>query len=452
MGSIYKSLIAKDITDLPKSDTSEENFISRRKKIRESNKERKKQLEEMYKKLPLHIDMYNKPDIIIDQTGKIVDMDKDVFIEQLKPKADVVLPGKISKKQLSGLTITTGDNEVIRVNIKVADKEKTKVATELEISKELNKCLFENALKDNNITLFNILPKSDLHIHSTRGCSREIIEKTHNCNLPEVPRFKSLDEMDNWYDKELGKYINGARGLAIRMQGLAEEIKKHNIAVAAPILGLNMAKYFNGINYYFAFLSNLFEIECPDSTILPEFEVCRGDDPEKILKDLEAVEKYNFYKSIDLRGDENLGTKDYIEVYDKAREMGLVLKAHVGEFTDASKIDEALDNLKLDCINHGLSLKDSKELMKYVRDKGIMVNCCPSSNYHLSRINGYENHPIKDFVRNGITCSINTDDQLIFNSNINEEYFKLYNSGCLTVEELYEVNQNGLNKSLNKRR
>ena len=81
-----------------------------------------------------------------------------------------------------------------------------------------------------------------------------------------------------------------------------------------------------------------------------------------------------------------------------------------------------------------------------------MINCCPSSNYYLSRVDSYKNHPIKDFVRNGIICTINTDDQLIFNQSINEEYLNLFNSGCLTGDELYQVKQDGLEKCLKKRR
>lgn len=316
-----------------------------------------------------------------------------------------------------------------------------------------NKEKFKIALETGNKDLFKTLPKSDLHIHSTRGCNRNVFEKMYNCTFPEVPRFKSLQEMDDWYNKNIDSYAKDFSGYMIRMRELIKGFKEENVTVAAPIYCLKMAKYFeNDIEKYLNNLVTMFKQYAPETLILPEFEVCRGEDPDEVLKKLEEVEKYKFYKSIDIRGDETLGIKQYSEVYKKAKEMGLILKAHAGEFTDVSSIDEAIEYLDLDCITHGLSLIESNELMKYVSDNEIMVNCCPSSNYLLYRVKSYEKHPIKEFLRNGIICTINTDDELIFNNTINDEYFNLYNSGCLTAEELYEINQNGITKCLNKRR
>lgn len=319
-------------------------------------------------------------------------------------------------------------------------------------TKELKK-EFITALENNDRKKFNSLPKSDLHIHSTRGCNRNVFENIYNCSFPKVPKFKTLQEMDDWYNQYIDSYAKDYSGYTIRMRELIKGFDKETVTVAAPIYCLKMAKYFDyNIEDYLNYLKALFEKYAPNTLILPEFEVCRGEDPDEVLRKLEEVEKYNFYKSIDLRGDETLGTKQYSEVYKKAKDMGLVLKAHTGEFTPVSNIDEALEYLDLDCITHGLSLTESKELMKYVRDNEIMVNCCPSSNYLLSRVDSYEKHPIREFMRNGIICTINTDDELIFNNTINDEYFNLFNNKCLTSEELYEVNQNGLTKYLSKRR
>lgn len=320
------------------------------------------------------------------------------------------------------------------------------------ISKE-GKSLFKKALEDDDDYFLSLLPKSDLHIHSSRGCSRKVFEGIFWKKFPEVPRFKSLEEMDKWYDETIDEYANGKFGHEVRVRSMLKGFDINSVVVASPIFCLCMKEYYDDSIYsYFHRLNADFNLFAPKTKIYPEFEVCRGEDPDKVLKDLEEVEKFNFYKSIDLRGDENLGVKQYIDVYRKAQEMGLILKAHVGEFGDASKIEEALEYLDLDCITHGNSLINSDNLMNYVRDNEIMVNCCPSSNYYLSRIDDYKNHPIRKFVEKGIICSINTDDELIFNQSINDEYFNLYNSGCLGANELYEVNQNGINKCLSKRR
>ena len=317
----------------------------------------------------------------------------------------------------------------------------------------MEKNLFIEALEKDNRELFNSLPKSDLHIHGTRGCNRKTIENMNNTKFEEVPRFKDLEEMNSWYDKTINEYVKGKDGLILRYKAMFNDFENQSIIVASPILCLDMAKYFNNdIDLYIKTIKELIAIYSPNTKILPEFSITRGEEVEKVLENLERIKEYDFYKSICLQGDEKLGSKQYEPVYKKARELGLILKAHVGEFTDASSIEEALEYLNLDCIIHGLSLIESKELMDYVRNHEIVINCCPSSNYYLSRIKDYKSHPIKEFVRNGIICTINTDDPLIFNKRIIDEYYEIFKNEVLTSEELYEVNQNGINKCLSKRR
>ena len=57
----------------------------------------------------------------------------------------------------------------------------------------------------------------------------------------------------------------------------------------------------------------------------------------------------------------------------------------------------------------------------------------------------YEHHPIKALVENGVEVTINTDDLLIFNSSIENEYLMLYKAGTLSVNQLEEIRLRGLN-------
>lgn len=312
---------------------------------------------------------------------------------------------------------------------------------------------FINAIKSQDLMKLKQIPKSDLHVHSTRGCNRKYFEQLYGINFNKVPVFKGLDEMDNWYSKNLEPYTSGLDGFLLRLKYLIIQNNEHKVVKFAPSFCLDMCKNFEGnLQLYINYLQELFKNYGKDIEILPELSIKRNDNLEKIEREFEEVLKYDFFKSIDLMGDEYLGTSKFIDIYKTARKHGLILKAHVGEFADAGYIERALIDLDLDCINHGLSLIQSQDLMKYVSDQAIMVNICPSSNILLSRINSYSEHPIKKFLDRSICCSINTDDELIFNQSIEEEYLNLYNGGCLSPEELYIVNQNGLVKSLNKRK
>ncbi|MCR5677241.1 MAG: hypothetical protein K6G13_04340, partial [Agathobacter sp.] len=44
----------------------------------------------------------------------------------------------------------------------------------------------------------------------------------------------------------------------------------------------------------------------------------------------------------------------------------------------------------------------------------------------------------------GVDVTINSDDVLIFDSDVSKEYLRLYQSGCLTAEELDNIRINGL--------
>lgn len=52
--------------------------------------------------------------------------------------------------------------------------------------------------------------------------------------------------------------------------------------------------------------------------------------------------------------------------------------------------------------------------------------------------------PIADLYRSGIDVTINSDDVLIFDSDVSKEYLRLYQCGCLDAAELNDIRKNGL--------
>ena len=62
----------------------------------------------------------------------------------------------------------------------------------------------------------------------------------------------------------------------------------------------------------------------------------------------------------------------------------------------------------------------------------------------LGYVKDYKTHPIKILVENGVTVTINTDDLLIFDSTIENEYLALYRAGTLSAKQLDEIRMAGL--------
>ena len=51
---------------------------------------------------------------------------------------------------------------------------------------------------------------------------------------------------------------------------------------------------------------------------------------------------------------------------------------------------------------------------------------------------------LAQLYRRGVNVTINSDDVLIFDSDVSKEYLRLYQSGCLTAEELNDIRLSGL--------
>ena len=143
---------------------------------------------------------------------------------------------------------------------------------------------------------------------------------------------------------------------------------------------------------------------------------------------------------MDLYGNEHAqGPEAYVELFRAARARGLKLKAHVGEFGGADLVERTLRALDLDEIQHGIAILSSKPLMDLVRDRGIRLNVCPSSNVALSIVESLREHPIDALVHAGIRVTINSDDKTIFGQSVSDEYLALFRAGTLSAEELEQI-------------
>ena len=118
---------------------------------------------------------------------------------------------------------------------------------------------------------------------------------------------------------------------------------------------------------------------------------------------------------------------------------------HVGETGPAEDIKKAVEILGLHEIHHGINAAASQEVMRFLAEKQIQLNVCPSSNVKLQYVTNYKDHPIKILYENGVKVTINTDDLLLFDSTIENEYLLLYQAGVLSTEQLEDIRKTGLN-------
>ncbi len=296
------------------------------------------------------------------------------------------------------------------------------------------------------LRLVQSLRKSDLHSHAGRGGNKKYIEDFYGVKIENPPdRFSSLKNMQEWYAANIRDITCDKIGVIKRWEAAFKQANEDNVAVLALSFGMDESAVVGGMRPFVELLNNISEKYAPDTVFLPELSYLRGCDVNKAVEELDEISDLNFFKSIDICGDEFAAPiEDFIPLYRKAEAMGLKLKAHVGEFGSADDIMRAVDLLHLSEVQHGIAAADSPMIMNWLADNKIQLNICPTSNVMLGITDSYKTHPIKKLFHAGVPITINTDDMLIFNQSVSEEYVNLLCAGTLTLDEIEIIRLTGL--------
>lgn len=305
---------------------------------------------------------------------------------------------------------------------------------------------FCQALIEKNTTKLLNAPKSDIHNHSVKGCNKAWLEERLNHKFPDTPdRFDGLEGMQKWFTCSIKPYCTGAEGIILRWEGAFAEAKRNNIVRLVMNFGPDEIELVGGMKSFERIITDFHYKNCPDTRFEPEISYISSCDVDREKGRIEEYISSGFFKSVDVCGGENIRPfEDFIPLYKKAEKYHLVKKMHVGESGSAEDVRRAVEVLGLSEIHHGINAANSKEVMRFLVENGIQLNVCPSSNVMLGYADSYKEHPIKILYENGVKLTINTDDLLIFDSSIENEYFLLYEAGTLSAKQLDEIRMNGL--------
>jgi adenosine deaminase len=122
-------------------------------------------------------------------------------------------------------------------------------------------------------------------------------------------------------------------------------------------------------------------------------------------------------------GNEAMGTQgDFAWAFDCAREAGLHLTTHAGEFAGPDSIRQALDDLRVTRIGHGVRAAEDPALMDRLAEAGTVLEVCPGSNIALGLYADLRAHPIAKLRQAGIKVTLSTDDPPFFRTSMTREY------------------------------
>lgn len=154
---------------------------------------------------------------------------------------------------------------------------------------------------------------------------------------------------------------------------------------------------------------------------------------------LELTKKYlvedGGVTGMDLAGAEALyPTSKYAALFAKAREYGIPFTIHAGEAAGAESVRCAIE-YGAARIGHGVRIREDDSVCELIKNKGIFLEMCPTSNRQTHAVENMKDYPFIKYLNEGIKVTLNTDDMAIEGITLAEEFRYIENEFGLTSEQ-----------------
>lgn len=311
------------------------------------------------------------------------------------------------------------------------------------------------------------LPKTDLHVHldgSMRLSTILELAKDGNIELPSTDEVGlseamnlgkttgSLVEYLKAFDITL-RVLQSEEGLYRAAYELAEDAAAENVRYMeirySPMLhtqqGLRLTKIvetvhraLNDAELRFGIKSNL--ILCGIRNISTQHSL--------EMAELVVAYKGRGVVAYDLAGaEQDYPAKQHQEAFDLVRKNNVNVTIHAGEAYGPASIAQALHDCGAHRLGHACRLREDGELLHYVVDHRIPIECCPSSNVQTGAISSFDRHPIRLYYNLGARVTVNTDNRLITDTTVSQELFRLYDELNFNYSEIKNILISGFKSS-----
>src|ERR1700737_1660470 len=304
--------------------------------------------------------------------------------------------------------------------------------------------------------LLHALPKTDLHCHldgSLRLRTMLELAEEQKVSLPADSeeglaraikvgeRHRSLEEYLKGFEITLSVLQTEAAlyraAYELALDAHAENCRLLEVRYA-PVLHLN--KGLKPTVVVEAVLEGL-RAASRETGIIAGVLVCgiRNMSPQTSLRlaELSVAYKNRGVLGFDLAGAEHGNpAKDHQEAFQLILNNNINCTVHAGEAYGPPSIAQSLHYCGAHRIGHGVRLREDGDLLNYVNDHRIPLECCPSSNVQTGAVAEIASHPFKFFLDFGIRVTVNTDNRLMTDTTVTKELSILSRQFGLTIEDL----------------
>ena len=126
---------------------------------------------------------------------------------------------------------------------------------------------------------------------------------------------------------------------------------------------------------------------------------------------------------LDLAGNEaEFSSRPFYGLFKEARQAGLHITIHAGEWGPAANVREALEALGAERIGHGVRILEDDSIIDLARERATPFEVCVTSNYQTGVVPMADPHPLSRMMACGLNVTVNTDDPSISRITLSHEY------------------------------
>ena len=168
----------------------------------------------------------------------------------------------------------------------------------------------------------------------------------------------------------------------------------------------------------------------------------RNVSPESSLEmaELAVAYKGRGVVGFDLAGAEyDHPAKHHKAAFQLVRDNNINVTIHAGEAYGPESIAQAIHVCGAHRIGHGCRLRENGDLLHYVNDHRIPLECCPSSNVQTGAIRDLASHPLKLYKNLGLRVTVNTDNRLITDTTVSKELWLCHTNLGLSLKDVKQI-------------
>jgi adenosine deaminase len=161
-----------------------------------------------------------------------------------------------------------------------------------------------------------------------------------------------------------------------------------------------------------------------------------------------AAAHADVFVAFDLAGDERAFPPSlYRDVVAELDGSGLKLTTHYGESGGPEFPREAVEALGSLRLGHGVSVAADPEVTALVRERGVTLEMCPTSNRRTEAVTAIEQHPARRLLDQGVSVTINTDNPGLFAIDLTHELEVCRDRLGFTDDDVRAVTANAIDAS-----